>query len=120
MVQGALFCAKRLQSGSTIEKKDKLSVGDDPHLPEAVKARYVCDVVTGSYKVCIDQSGAIGSVSVIQGIAGADDVITGTVRQWRYKPQAIPICLAVCHAAADGFIAIRVDNLQVGLVFTFQ
>jgi protein TonB len=73
-------------------KKDKISSGDDPHLPDVVKAQRRGSVVSGSYKVCIGQTGSISSVDVMQGIPGADDTIISTVRQWRYKPQAIPIC----------------------------
>ena len=73
-------------------KKDKISSGDDPHLPDVVKAQRRGSVVTGSYKVCIAQSGSISSVDAVQSIPGADDTIMATVRGWRYKPQAIPIC----------------------------
>jgi len=61
-------------------------------LPDVVKAQRRGSVVTGSYKVCIGQSGSISSVDVVSGIPGADDSIVSTLRGWRYKPQAIPIC----------------------------
>ena len=73
-------------------KKDKISSGDDPHLPDVVKAQRRGSVVTGSYKVCISKDGSIGSVDVINSIPGADESITSTLRGWRYKPQNIPIC----------------------------
>jgi protein TonB len=73
-------------------KKDKISSGDDPHLPDVVKAQRRGSTVTGSYKVCIAQSGSISSVDVVQSIPGADESIVSTLRGWRYKPQTIPIC----------------------------
>ncbi len=73
-------------------KKDKISSGDDPHLPDVVKAQRRGSVVSGSYKVCIAQSGNISSVDIMQGIPGADDSIVSVLKQWRYKPQAIPVC----------------------------
>ena len=73
-------------------RKDKLSANDDPHLPDLVKARYRCGLVTGSYKVCIGTSGEIASVDTVAGIPDADNQIAATILKWRYKPQAIPIC----------------------------
>jgi len=72
-------------------KKDVLSQ-DWPHLPDVVKAQRRGTTVPGTYKVCIAQSGSISSVDVLSGIPGADDTIVSTIRTWRYKPQAIPIC----------------------------
>jgi hypothetical protein len=72
-------------------KKAKIS-GDDPHLPEVVKAQRVCSVVTGSYRVCIGSEGTISDVSVVQGIPGADAQIADTVKKWRYQPQPVPVC----------------------------
>jgi len=72
-------------------KKDAISQ-ENPRLPDVVKAQRRGSTVTGSYKVCIAQSGNISSVDVVQGIPGADDTIISTVRTWRYKPQAIPLC----------------------------
>ncbi len=73
-------------------KKDKISSGDDPHLPDVVKAQRRGSVVTGSYKVCIGKEGTISSVDVVSSIPGADESIVSTLRGWRYKPQNIPIC----------------------------
>jgi hypothetical protein len=77
---------------ASLIRKDKISVSDDPHLPDVVKARYLCAVVTGSYKLCIGTSGEMSAVDPIMGIPGADEQIVATVRKWRYKPQALPIC----------------------------
>lgn len=72
-------------------KKDAL-YKPDPHLPDVVKAQRRGSTVTGSYKLCIGQTGAISSVEVVTSIPGADDPIMATLREWKYKPQAIPIC----------------------------
>ena len=66
--------------------------GHDPHLPNDVKALYAGRIVTGSYNVCIGQNGLIDSVLPVRGIDHADELIMQTVRQWRYRPQPIPIC----------------------------
>ena len=73
-------------------KQDKISVGDDPHLPSEVKILHPCESLTGSYKVCLDRNGSIGSVDVVQGIPGADEGIIASVKSWRYRPQPIPVC----------------------------
>jgi TonB family protein len=73
-------------------KKDKISVGDDPHLPFEVKILHPCESLTGSYKVCVEPNGTIGSVDVVQGIPGADEGIISSVKAWRYQPQPLPIC----------------------------
>lgn len=72
-------------------KKEKLS-GDDPHLPDVVKAQHRCQTLSGSYKVCIGNNGNVDSVEVLQGILGADEHIIKTLMTWRYKPQSIKIC----------------------------
>jgi protein TonB len=72
-------------------KKDAL-YKPDPHLPDVVKAQRRGSMVTGSYKLCIAQTGAISSVEVVNSIPGADEPIMATLREWKYKPQAIPIC----------------------------
>jgi hypothetical protein len=64
-----------------------------PHLPASVigarrglgDARFVA-------RVCVDQSGAVSSVTVLSGIPGADAGIVSAVRGWRYRPQALPVC----------------------------
>lgn len=64
-----------------------------PHLPQAVllQHRNVGELVFVA-KVCIDREGKVFEINVIQGIAGGDDAVLSTVRQWRYKPQPIPVC----------------------------
>jgi len=73
----------------------KLS-GEMPHLPDIVKIqRKGTGLAISMVKVCIDQSGNVNQVSVLQGIPGADAAIISAVRAWRYKPQPIPICSMV-------------------------
>ena len=73
----------------------KLS-GEMPHLPDIVKIqRKGTGEAVAMVKICIDQSGRVNQVSIIQGIPGADNDIMSTVRNWKYKPQPIPICSMV-------------------------
>jgi protein TonB len=66
----------------------------DPHLPDAIKLqrRGTGDAVF-MCKLCVAQDGSIMRVDVMQGIPGADENITSTLRQWRFKPQPIPVCM---------------------------
>ncbi|MCU1276767.1 MAG: PaxA [bacterium] len=67
--------------------------GAMPHLPSSViGARRGLGDTTFTARLCVDQSGAISSVTVLSGIPGADADIVSTVRGWRYKPQPIPVC----------------------------
>jgi protein TonB len=71
---------------------EKLS-GDMPHLPDIVKIqRKGTGEAIFMAKVCVDQSGHVNQVSIMQGIPGADNDIMGTLRTWRFKPQPVPIC----------------------------
>lgn len=96
---------------AAIFKKEKISSGDEPHLPQSFSAPGCGGSVNGSYKLCISQQGAISSVDVLQGIPDADADIMATLRRWRYKPQVIPVCFVQnlqfqidCHKshASDG------------------
>ncbi|MSP61297.1 MAG: hypothetical protein EXR72_13320 [Myxococcales bacterium] len=65
----------------------------DPHLPEAIKAqRKGSGEATFTAKVCVGMDGKVSNISVLTGIPGADDAILATIRQWKYKPQPIPVC----------------------------
>jgi periplasmic protein TonB len=65
----------------------------DPHLPDIIKIqRKGTGEAKFLAKVCVDQGGHVNQVSVMQGIPGADNDIIATIRQWKYKPQAIPVC----------------------------
>lgn len=84
--------------------QSKVSTGDDPHLPEAVKVLHPCDDLVGTYRVCIEPSGTVGSVEVLQSIAGADTELAATLRTWRFKPQPKPVCFwqtFVFHVGGD-------------------
>jgi protein TonB len=71
---------------------EKLS-GEMPHLPDIVKIqRKGTGEAIFMAKVCVDQSGHVNQVSIMQGIPGADNDIMGTLRTWRFKPQPVPIC----------------------------
>jgi periplasmic protein TonB len=64
-----------------------------PHLPSSVRsARRGLGDTNFTARICVDQSGRVSSVSVLQNIPGADDSILATLREWRYKPQPIPVC----------------------------
>jgi hypothetical protein len=64
-----------------------------PHLPPAVvAAHHGLGDSTFTARLCVDQSGAVSSVTVLAGIPGADAGIVSTLRGWRYKPQPIPVC----------------------------
>jgi periplasmic protein TonB len=68
----------------------------DPHLPDIVKIqRKGTGEAIFMGKVCVDQSGHVNQVSVIQGIPGADNEIVGTMRTWKFKPQPVPICTMI-------------------------
>lgn len=67
--------------------------GAMPHLPASViGARRGLGETTFTARLCVDQSGAVSSVTVLSGIPGADADIVSTVRGWRYRPQPIPVC----------------------------
>ena len=67
--------------------------GAMPHLPPAViGARRGLGDSTFTARICVDQAGAVSSVTVLAGIPGADGDIVSTLRGWRYKPQPIPVC----------------------------
>ena len=64
-----------------------------PHLPAAVVgARRGLGESSFTARLCVDQSGAVSSVTVLAGIPGADADIVATLRGWRYRPQPIPVC----------------------------
>jgi periplasmic protein TonB len=62
-----------------------------PHLPALVKAQRPGDSRFLA-KLCVDRAGAVSSVGVLSGIPGADESIVATLREWRYRPQPIPVC----------------------------
>ena len=66
-----------------------------PLIPEAVRAQRKGEEAVFMSVLCVDTTGAVTSVRVLQGIAGADDAIHGALMKWRLKEQPIPICFPV-------------------------
>ncbi|HEX4457362.1 MAG TPA: hypothetical protein VIA18_05305, partial [Polyangia bacterium] len=67
--------------------------GADPHLPDAVKRRLSGKPEQSfSARICVGTDGAVADVTVLRGIAGADDSLVATLREWKYAPQPIPVC----------------------------
>src|SRR3954466_14427980 len=68
----------------------------DPHLPDIVKIqRKGTGEAIFMGKVCVDQTGHVNQISVMQGIPGADQAIMSTMRSWKFKPQPFPICTMI-------------------------
>lgn len=73
--------------------KSEFQSGEEPHLSHDVLVRYRSEgMAKGAYKVCIALSGQVSSVDVVSGIIGADDSIIEVLKDWKYKPQQIPVC----------------------------
>ncbi len=71
---------------------EKLS-GEMPHLPDIVRIqRKGTGDAVWMGKVCVDQGGRVNQVSTLQGIPGGDGAIVAGLREWRFKPQPVPIC----------------------------
>jgi len=66
--------------------------GDDPHLPDAVKAQHPGATLSWIGKVCVREDGVVDEVKVIAGIPAADEGIMSTLQTWKLKPQPVPIC----------------------------
>lgn len=79
-------------SGPPITIKKQLLYGPSPHLPDSLKARYLDDLVIGTYKICIGPDGAVRSVEPILPIFGATKAIVNTLSSWRFAPLPVPIC----------------------------
>ncbi|MDB4966928.1 MAG: hypothetical protein JWN44_2617 [Myxococcales bacterium] len=64
-----------------------------PHLPDGVKIAHVGEQLVALYKVCAAPDGTMATVSIMEGIPGADAAIVDTLRHWRVRPQAgLGIC----------------------------
>jgi hypothetical protein len=73
--------------------------------------------VTGSFRVCIDDTGVVESVLPYRstGLAGYDARIIATMMQWKYSPymvddQAVPVCTAVTFIYSQNGAPIRVNQ----------
>lgn len=73
-------------------EQDKVGTNEQPHLPVALKILHPCEVLSGTYKLCLSQSGNVSSVEVLSSIPGADRAIVQTLKSWRYRPQSKPVC----------------------------
>jgi protein TonB len=68
----------------------------EPHLPDIIKIqRKGTGDAIWMGKVCVDQSGKVSQISMIQSIPGADAEIMGTMRTWKFKTQPVPICTLI-------------------------
>lgn len=72
--------------------KSQKTGGQDPHLPEVIKAQRKGQTVQGTYKICIDLSGQVREVNTVSSIPGADENVISALRSWTFKPQPIPVC----------------------------
>lgn len=64
-----------------------------PSSPDWFRNQHPHQTLSGTYKVCIDNSGHISSVSIMNAIGGIDENIISQIKQgWVYKPQAMPLC----------------------------
>lgn len=79
-------------SGPPGWKKEKLSTGDDPHLPGTIGGSRCDTTLVGTYRLCLGRDGGVQSVDVVAGIPEADDSIVSTLRGWRYRPLPLPLC----------------------------
>lgn len=66
----------------------------DPRLPDLVKIRLRGQVVTASYKICLDEDGTVSSIETLSGIRDADESILSVLLDWRFKPMPVPICFS--------------------------
>lgn len=73
-------------------RKEKLTTGDDPHLPESIGSSRCDSTLVGTYRLCLARDGRVQSVDVLAGIPDADDSIVATLRGWRYRPLPLPLC----------------------------
>lgn len=96
-----------------------------PHLPDRVKTKFICQEVSGTYRVYLDVSGLVSDVKIISGIPDADSEIISTVKKWRYKPQKQSICFAKqfrffvddgqdCQPKIVPAILIKKDKISLG------
>lgn len=66
--------------------------GDDPSLPANIRILLGRDDYNLAYKVCIELSGAVSSVSTYRGLPLGNELFVETMRTWRFQPSPRPIC----------------------------
>ncbi len=74
-----------------IARQQRIS-GDDPHLPDVIKALNRGRVLTGAYKICTAHNGTVSSIDPIRSLLRADEAVMQTMVLWRYKPAPRQIC----------------------------
>jgi hypothetical protein len=77
------------------------AISPDNHTKIAIQDANISEV-TGSFRICLDESGHVESVLPIQatGFANYDRLLIAAIQQWVYSPflvddQPIPVCTAV-------------------------
>lgn len=88
-----------LLEGSRIAGTKAIVPDDDTKIAIAKAGK---DKLVGSYKLCINATGALTVVQMLKstGFTAYDDKIMREMRQWRYRPyavngRAVPVCTAV-------------------------
>jgi protein TonB len=64
-----------------------------PGLPDWFKNQHAHQNVSGMYKFCVGMDGRVFSVAIVKAIGGVDDQVMQQIRNWTYKPQALPVCV---------------------------
>lgn len=67
--------------------------GEQPRLPMLVRQMYHRETVIGTYRLCVNPSGAVTTVTPLVGIP-FDDEIQRSLRSWRFAPRTTAVCIA--------------------------
>ena len=67
--------------------------GEQPRLPMLVRQMYHRETVIGTYRLCVNPSGAVTAVTPLVGIP-FDDEIQRSLRSWRFAPRTTAVCIA--------------------------
>ncbi|HRI54967.1 MAG TPA: hypothetical protein PLW65_32740 [Pseudomonadota bacterium] len=67
--------------------------GEQPRLPLLVRQMYHRETVIGTYRLCVNPSGAVTTVTPLVGIP-FDDEIQRSLRSWRFAPRTTAACIA--------------------------
>lgn len=67
--------------------------GEQPRLPMLVRQMYRRETVIGTYRLCVNPSGAVTTVTPLVGIP-FDDEIQRSLRSWRFAPRTTAVCIA--------------------------
>lgn len=66
--------------------------GDDPSLPANLRSLLGRDDYSLAYKVCIEASGTVSSVSTNRGLPLGNEHFVETMQAWRFAPTPRPLC----------------------------